>query len=215
MTRSLQPYGVTWPQTTLSRLIDPLWLIDATWRGKTCSSMIQVMACHLFGGKSLSKPMLTFFNWTTPTPSPEEISAKSEWEYTFFIEENPFQMSSAKRLPFCLGLKCPVAPYTCGFYALGFLETGALVLSWFSFSIGNSNVIEVTFLTNSSDWFTGYIYHAKYKIYVFFVAKSLDRSHGIKPQRHGDDRKIEWCKFMHSYNKLNIPMCMFGLMTIL
>ena len=70
------------------------------------SALVQIMACRLFGAKSLSKPMLDYC-WLDP-------SNKLQWNFNrnsyICIQENPLKMSSGKWRPFCLGLnvlKCP------------------------------------------------------------------------------------------------------------
>ena len=64
------------------------------------------MACRLVGVPSryLSKCWYVV-NWT--------IGNKLQWNLNrnahIFIEENPFEMSSAKSRPFCIGLKCTIS----------------------------------------------------------------------------------------------------------
>ena len=72
-----------------------LGLNELTHRGqvtymhqKTKPSLVQMMACHLFGSKLLCEPVLTCCQWNPK----EQILGKRKWKFkTFVIKENAFK----------------------------------------------------------------------------------------------------------------------------
>ena len=68
---------------------------------QTRPPLVQIMACHLFGAKPLSEPMLDYFQWT--------LANIFQWNYNqnkiLLIQENAFENVIAKWQPFCLSLK--------------------------------------------------------------------------------------------------------------
>ena len=81
------------------------YLIEAKWHlyavKSTKKSLVQIMACHLFGAKPLSKPMLIYFvSWT--------LRNQLQWNFNpntkIFIEENAFENIIWKWWPLCIGL---------------------------------------------------------------------------------------------------------------
>ena len=45
----------------LGNYLNSLWPSDVIWGQRPWSSLVQLMACHLFGTKPLPKPMMTSF----------------------------------------------------------------------------------------------------------------------------------------------------------
>ena len=72
---------------------------DAYMRHWTGSSLVQVMACRLFGAKQLPEPMLANFQVYTL----KQTSLKLQWK-TFSLTKMHSKMSSAKWQPFCFSL---------------------------------------------------------------------------------------------------------------
>ena len=63
-------------------------------------SLIQIMACRLFGPKPLSEPMLAFYQldpW-------EQSLVTFDLNSIIFSQEEHLKMSSAKYHPLCIGL---------------------------------------------------------------------------------------------------------------
>ena len=71
---------------------------DAYMRRRTRPSLVQIMACRLFGAKPLSEPMLMYFYWTIWNNFQCNVNHNS----TNFIHENEFE--NARWLLFCLGI---------------------------------------------------------------------------------------------------------------
>ena len=74
-------------------------------------TMLQIMACHLFGAKPLSEPMLPYCQLDPK----EHISVKSYLKFKVFIKGNALEMSSAKVaaiLPSLNVLKWQVKPFS-------------------------------------------------------------------------------------------------------
>ena len=65
------------------------------------SSLVQIMACHLFGAYQLSEPMLLILNGTIGS---KYLLVK------FKLKFKKFEMSSAKWRPFCFGLNVLIMP---------------------------------------------------------------------------------------------------------
>ena len=61
-------------------------------RQTTGSSLAQVMACRLFGGKALLEPMLVYCQ----LDSCEQVSVKFKFEFYHFNKKMDLKMSSAK-----------------------------------------------------------------------------------------------------------------------
>ena len=72
---------------------------DACMRRWTGSSLVQIMACHLFGAKQLSEPMLEY--WIFRNKLRGNFNRNSN---IFSFKKLLLKMSSAKRRLFCLGL---------------------------------------------------------------------------------------------------------------
>ena len=66
------------------------------WMGST---LFQIMACRLYGAKSLSKPMPGYCQLDPQ----EQTSVKLQANYKIFIHKNAYEMSSAKWRPSCPG----------------------------------------------------------------------------------------------------------------
>ena len=67
------------------------------WIGST---LVQIIACHLFGAKPLSKPMLGIVNWTLGN----KLQWNSNQNTKLFIHENAFENIVCEMAAFCLGL---------------------------------------------------------------------------------------------------------------
>ena len=63
-------------------------------------SLVQIMACRLFGDKPLSEPMLPFYQSDTR----EHISVKLHLKFRFLIKKMHLKMLTAKWRPFYIGL---------------------------------------------------------------------------------------------------------------
>ena len=73
---------------------------DVYMRKKTALSLVQIMACRLFGGKPLSEPMMAVYEINLE----EHISMKFNLKIKSFHSRKYLKMSSTKWRPFCLGL---------------------------------------------------------------------------------------------------------------
>ena len=78
---------LVWPQCVNSS--PPSYAYMRRWTGP---SLIQVMACRLFGAKPLSEPMLAYCQ----LDSWEQISVKFKSKFYLFIQKIYLKMSSAK-----------------------------------------------------------------------------------------------------------------------
>ena len=71
--------------------VDSFRLSDTYMHHQPRPSLVQIMACPIFGAKPLSEPMLYYVNW---------ILRKK----TFSFKKTHLKISSGKCQPFCLGL---------------------------------------------------------------------------------------------------------------
>ena len=83
-----------------SQWVNSLRPSDAYMRRWTGSSLVQIMACRLFGAKPLSEPMLEYCNWDLG-PNFSEILIGIQ---PFSFKKLHLKTSSAKLRLFCLGL---------------------------------------------------------------------------------------------------------------
>ena len=69
---------------------------DAIWR----SSLVQVMACRVFGAKPLSEPMPAYYQYDPPKQNILHCNLNQNTKS--FIQKNAFKMSSVKSEPYII-----------------------------------------------------------------------------------------------------------------
>ena len=97
-------YSVHGPVSkTQGNVFNSLWpLVMYVYRQWTGSSLVQVMAWHLFGAKPLPDPMLTYHQLHPQ----EHASMKLESKYKSFPQENPFINVICRMAAIMFGAQC-------------------------------------------------------------------------------------------------------------
>ena len=63
-----------------TKMVNSLWPSDVIWHHREKSSLIQTLACYLFGTKEFA-----FTNYQNLSPGPLGISVKFETKYKYFL----------------------------------------------------------------------------------------------------------------------------------
>ena len=82
---------------TTSFLFNTLRLNETIWRHRAWSSLIQLMACHLFGAKPLPEPIEAYCQWNSTTKGQWNINKNQQTSF----KENVYKNAVCNMAAFC------------------------------------------------------------------------------------------------------------------
>ena len=99
--------GILWWSIASCTSSTPMWHSDATWHRSSWPTLVRVMACRLFGAKSLPELWWLIIDWTTKNKlNSSEIRIKTQW--ISFSPEASFGLRILS-LPACVCLSVRVS----------------------------------------------------------------------------------------------------------